>query len=110
LKERVSSSCPFRPSSVSNEPGARREDAITVGITRDGWIFFNDQRIRLEDLQDEIQKAIRSGAEYKVYVKPDARCMYRDFARVVDEVRAAKVEKIAFITIQRAPARQLNRN
>jgi biopolymer transport protein ExbD len=66
-----------------------------------GNVFLDYKQVRLEDLKGEIQTSIRNGAEDKVYLKADARCMYRDVARVVDELRAANVRKIAFITIQR---------
>ena len=83
------------------QPGARREDAINIAISRDGNVFLDDKQVRLEDLKGQIQTSIRNGAEDKVYFKVDARCMYRDVARVVDELRAANIRKIAFITNQR---------
>ena len=66
-----------------------------------GNVFLDYKQVRLEDLKGEIQTSIRNGAEDKAYLKADARCMYRDVARVVDELRAANVRKIAFITNQR---------
>jgi biopolymer transport protein ExbD len=80
---------------------ARREDAIHIAISRDGNVFLDYKQVRLEDLKGEIQTSIRNGAEHKVYLKADARCMYRDVARVIDELRAANIRKIAFITAQR---------
>jgi biopolymer transport protein ExbD len=66
-----------------------------------GNVFLDYKQVRLEDLKGEIQTSIRNGAEDKVYLKADARCMYRDVARVIDELRAANIRKIAFITAQR---------
>lgn len=43
---------------ATSQPGARREDAMNVSITRDGNIFLGDLQIRLENLKAEIQKGV----------------------------------------------------
>jgi hypothetical protein len=57
-------------------PGALREDALRVALTRDGAIYFREHRIALEDLPNEIREGLRSGAERKVYIAVDARAKF----------------------------------
>jgi biopolymer transport protein TolR len=88
------------PKSVSatTQPGAKREDAIEVYVTRDGAVYFRHDGIQLGDLPAAIQTAVREGAEKKVYIRADQRAKNGDVERVVDEVRRAGVTQIAFLT------------
>jgi biopolymer transport protein ExbD len=79
-------------------PGARKEDALTVVLTRDGAIYFRELHITLEDLPDEIREGLRSGAERKIYFRVDARDKYGDVPAVLEKIRLAGVEKVAFLT------------
>jgi len=79
-------------------PGALKEDALKVVVTRDGTIYFREHRTALEDLPDEIREGLRNGAERKVYIEVDARAKYGGVPAVLDKIRLAGVEKIAFLT------------
>jgi biopolymer transport protein ExbD len=79
-------------------PGALKEDALRVVLARDGAIYFRELHITLEDLPDEIREALRSGAERKVYIKVDARAKYGEVPAVLDKIRLAGVENVAFLT------------
>jgi hypothetical protein len=48
-------------------PGALREDAMRIRITRDWRIFFRDHGVLCNDLPDEILKSARDGAEKKFF-------------------------------------------
>jgi biopolymer transport protein ExbD len=88
------------PKSVSatTQPGARREDAIEIYVTRDGAVYFRQSATRLEDLTPALQSAIQEGAEKKAYVRADARAKNGDVEAVVDEIRRAGITQIAFLT------------
>jgi biopolymer transport protein TolR len=82
-------------------PGARREDALTVDIVRDGSIYFGKGRIRPSDLPSQIRERVDRGAEKKVYIRADARARYVTVREVLDAVHSAGLEKIAFLVYQR---------
>jgi biopolymer transport protein ExbD len=82
-------------------PGAKREDALTVAILRDGSIYFGKDRSRPGDLPAQIRDQVGRGAEKKVYIRADARVRYQTVLAVLDAVRSAGVEKIAFLVYQR---------
>ena len=82
-------------------PGAVREDAIRISITRDGKVYFRNHQVALDDLPDEIREGLRNGAERKIYLAVDARARYGDIPHILNEIRHSGVEKVSFLTWQR---------
>ena len=79
-------------------PGANREDAVVVHVTRDGRIFLRNERISLEELPDKIRKLVLHGAERKVYIEADIRSRYGSVNDVLERARAAGIENVSFVT------------
>ncbi len=53
---------------------AQREDALVVGIFRNGDIYFGNDKISPESLGDKIHERLRAqGGERKVYIRADGR-------------------------------------
>jgi biopolymer transport protein TolR len=84
-------------------PGVDREDALIVSIHKDGTIYFATEKLIAEQLPAKIHKALKPGVERKVYIKADARTRYSNVAEVLDGVRAAGLENVAFIIEKRQP-------
>jgi biopolymer transport protein ExbD/biopolymer transport protein TolR len=84
-------------------PGALREDAMLVAVTRDGNIFFGTYQMQYRDLRLAIRDCVRQGSERKVYLKVDARAKYGDAALAIDQIRLAGIQNVAIITDQRQP-------
>jgi biopolymer transport protein TolR len=83
--------------------GANREDALIITILRDGTFYFGSDRTKPSDLSARILEGVRRGAEKKIYIRADARLRYQSIREVLDGVRSAGVEKIAFLAEQRRP-------
>jgi biopolymer transport protein ExbD len=81
-------------------PGAIREDALVVTVTRDGNIFFGVRQMHPADLPPAIRNSVLGGAEQKVYLRVDARAKYGDAVLVIDQVREAGIQNIGLITEQ----------
>ena len=79
-------------------PGAGRDDAIVIAVQRDGSIYLETQRLTREELTRKISERIHQGAPMPVFIQADARCRYFAVEQVLNAVRAARVEKIAFLT------------
>ena len=79
-------------------PGADREDAMQIMLTRDGRVFFGNQQIVVTDLPDEIRDHVRNGAEKRIYLAADARAKYSDVKAVLDEVGRAGLDKVSILT------------
>jgi biopolymer transport protein TolR len=81
-------------------PGALREDANIVSVTRDGNIFLGDNQIQLKDLTDGIAKALKSDSERKIYLRADARAKYGDVTAVLRSISATGIENVALLVEQ----------
>lgn len=79
-------------------PAAAKEDAINVSITRDGSLYFGHDRVLIKELPGLIRRAYEHGSERKVYLKADARAKYGDAKAVLDQISAAGIQDVAFIT------------
>jgi biopolymer transport protein ExbD len=84
-------------------PGARREDALIVSILRDGTMYFGKNKTRPRDLPAQIREGVARGAEKKIYIRADARIRYVTVLEVLDAVRTAGVDRVAFLVEQRRP-------
>jgi biopolymer transport protein ExbD len=82
----------------SLQPGALREDALLINVTRDGNVFFRDHRIELADLANEIRQGMQNGAEKRIYLLVDARAYYGNAMTVLVQVRLAGIENVTLLT------------
>jgi biopolymer transport protein TolR len=79
-------------------PGARREDALGGYLCRDGRVYFGTSRVGKDELPRLLRDAYRKGSERKVYFRADARAKYGDVKSVLDQISAADIQDVAFIT------------
>jgi biopolymer transport protein ExbD/biopolymer transport protein TolR len=77
---------------------ANQDDAIIVAITRDSHIFLGPNQVSKEDLTTQVKDRIANRLDKIVFVKSDARARYGDVVAIVDEVRAAGVDKLGLLT------------
>jgi biopolymer transport protein ExbD/biopolymer transport protein TolR len=82
-------------------PGALKEDALQVAVTRDGTIYLNESRVRIGNLVPLLRQGVRQGSERKVYLRADARARYADVKAVLGQIRLAGIENVALMTEQR---------
>jgi biopolymer transport protein ExbD/biopolymer transport protein TolR len=81
-------------------PDADKEDAVVIAVTRTGNIFIGNEQVTLEDITSKVRESLEARLDKTVYVKSDARAMYGDVVKVVDEVRAAGVDQLGLLTEQ----------
>jgi biopolymer transport protein ExbD/biopolymer transport protein TolR len=86
-------------------PGADREDAMVVNVTRDGKVYFSVEQVNPENLSQKIENRLKDqSVERKVYVKADMRARWGTVKQVLDSVRAAGLMRVAFLVDQRRSA------
>lgn len=90
-------------------PGAIREDAIRILVTRDGALYFRSgegySATRAAEMEDQVRTSVRAGSERRVYVMVDERARYGDVETVIDAVRAAGIWNMSFIVGMHEPLR-----
>lgn len=77
---------------------ANQDDAIIVAITRDARIYIGTTPVKKEDITNQVKDRIANRLDKIVFVKSDGRAKYGDVVAVVDEVRAAGVDKLGLLT------------
>jgi len=82
-------------------PGANRDDAMVVAVQRDGRVWLGYHELSLDQLPTSIREAVSHGSERKMYIRADRRAKYGTVAEVLDGVRSAGVENIAFLVDER---------
>lgn len=82
-------------------PDADKEDALIVAITRDGKVYFGNNKTAPEDLTEKIRDRLSDKVDKRVYIRADARTKYSEVVTVVDNVRAAGVDELGLLTDQR---------
>jgi biopolymer transport protein TolR len=85
------------------QPNAEREDAVIVGITRDGTLYVNNDRVHPVDLPDVLRDVMHNNENKTIYLKADARVKYGDVKVALDAIRSANVTNIAFLTERPRP-------
>lgn len=79
-------------------PGALREDAVRIAVTRDGRYFFGVSQISVAELSGRVREGVRRGAERKAYMTVDGHVRYRNVALAADEIRRGGVAELSFFT------------
>jgi len=87
--------------------GANREDALVFVVQRDGQLWLGYQRLPLDSVPSKIREALSHGSEKKVYIRADARAKYGMVLQLLDRVRSAGVENVAFLVYERKTFRQV---
>ena len=83
-------------------PGADREDAMTVNVTRDGKVYFGVEHVRVDELPQKIADRLKDDTvERKIYIKADMRARWGSVKQVLDSVRAAGLMRVAFLVDER---------
>jgi len=82
-------------------PGARREDALVVTIGRDGQVFLGNDKVIVSELHTKISEGINRGSERKVYIQSDKHAKYGSVLEVLDGIRSAGIENVAFLVSER---------
>jgi biopolymer transport protein ExbD len=81
---------------------ADKEDAILIGITRDGAVFLSpgNKRVTSDELPGKVRDLQTNKLDKTVYVKADLRSKYEKVEEVVDNLRAAGVDQLGLLTEQ----------
>jgi biopolymer transport protein ExbD len=84
---------------------ADKEDAVMVGVTRDGKVVLSPGNIQLlpSDLPNRVKDLLTNRLDKTVYIKADMRAKYELVEDVVDNLRAAGVDQLGLLTEQIAP-------
>ena len=77
---------------------ADKDDAVRVGVNRDGWFYLGTERILIDDLGPRVTEIMKDRADKTVYVKADFRAKYGNVVKIVDAIRTAGVDRVGLLS------------
>lgn len=79
-------------------PGALRDDAIIIGLSASGDVYYESRHTMPSELEGKIREDLKRGSEKRIYLNVDSRTRYGDLLLVFPQITAAGVETVTFIT------------
>ncbi len=76
----------------------KKEEKWVITVYKNRKIFFNNKRIKLDDLQNRLEKVVRTDPAAAVFLKADELLPYGYVARVMAAARRAGVRNLGMIT------------
>jgi biopolymer transport protein ExbD len=89
---------PPRAQHATALPGAIRDDAMLLFLTRDGRLFFRTHQVVPQDLPGEIRESLQSGAERRVYLIVDEHAKYSLIATAAAQIQRTGLQNVSFVT------------
>lgn len=77
---------------------ADKEDSVLVAVARDGGFFLNQDKVNIDDLSSKVTDLLAGKLDKIIFLKADFRAKYGDVVKVVDNLRAAGIDKIGLLT------------
>jgi biopolymer transport protein ExbD/biopolymer transport protein TolR len=77
---------------------ADKEDSLILAVTRDGKFYLNQERVDIEQMSSKVNDKLSGKLDKTVYLKGDYRAKYGDVVKLVDNLRAAGIDKIGLLT------------
>lgn len=79
-------------------PHAMRDDALTVGLSASGDVYFRSRHIDVRELEGILRDGLKHGAENRVYLNADSRARYSDVKIVLSHISSAGIQDITIIS------------
>ncbi|MGH9403323.1 MAG: ExbD/TolR family protein [Terriglobia bacterium] len=79
---------------------ANKTDATIIAVTRDGRIYLRKDMIDEKDVTSKVKDDMQNKLDKTVFLRCDERAKYGEVETVVDDIRAAGIEDLAFLTEQ----------
>lgn len=77
---------------------ADKEDSVILAVTRDGYYYLNQDRVSIDDISSKVNDLLVGRLDKTIFLKGDFRAKYGDVVKLVDNLRAAGIDKIGLLT------------
>ncbi|RZI43807.1 biopolymer transporter ExbD [Herbaspirillum sp. HC18] len=95
----VTQSAPVELPKETNRPRITNPENINISVTRDGTVYWNEQRIDgKEALLVRLKTAAVAVPQPEVQIRGDSHARYEHVGRVIFTCQRAGIRKIGFIT------------
>jgi biopolymer transport protein ExbD len=83
---------------ADNTPNLVKPETVSLSVTTDGSVFWNDERVTDEQLDQRLEAAARKEQQPEIYFRGDRKVEYERVARVMAAVQRSGVLKLGFVT------------
>ena len=79
-------------------PNIVKPETITISVTADGALNWNDAAVNEADLESRLRAAARQRPQPEVHIRGDRKVFYEHVIRTMDAAQRAGILKLGFIT------------
>src|SRR3954451_6426191 len=83
------------PTGVSGQTQSKK-DYVSLSVDRDGYTYFDKEKIALEEVLPRLLKIHATTPEAKIFIRGDREALHGNVTRVLDQIRASGFTKISF--------------
>lgn len=80
------------------QPDSSQTDAITIAVTRDGVLFWEDEALPEEIFEKRLQSLAQQKIQPEIRIRGDRQAEYGHIVRVMAAAQRAGIRKVGFIT------------
>jgi biopolymer transport protein ExbD len=73
-----------------------KKDYISLSVDKDGYYYFDKQKIALEEILPKLQQVYRTNPEAKIFIRGDADAVHGNVTRMLDQIRSSGFMKLSF--------------
>ncbi len=73
-----------------------KKDYVSLSVDKDGYTYFDKEKIALEDVLPRLQKIYSTNPEAKIFIRGDKEAIHGNVTRVIDRIRSSGFTKISF--------------
>lgn len=73
-----------------------KSDYVSFSVDKDGYIYYDKQRISYEDVVPKLATLYQSNPDTKIFIRGDRDALHGNVIRLLDQIRSSGFNKIAF--------------
>jgi biopolymer transport protein ExbD len=73
-----------------------KKDYVSLSVDRDGYTYFDKEKIPLEEVLPRLRKIYLTNPEAKIFIRGDTEALHGNVTRVLDQIRSSGFTKISF--------------
>jgi biopolymer transport protein ExbD len=73
-----------------------KKDYVSLSVDKDGYYYFDKQKIALEEIQPKLLQLYRTNPDAKIFIRGDAEAVHGNVTRMLDQIRSSGFMKLSF--------------
>jgi len=73
-----------------------KKDYVSLSVDKDGFYYFDKQRIALEEILPRLQQVYKTNPEAKIFIRGDREAVHGNVTRMLDQIRSSGFSKLSF--------------